>query len=116
MNGASIYILRCADGSFYTGVTRRSVEERVSEHNSGMIPGFTSKRRPVALLFSETYARVDEAIAAERRIRGWSRAKKIAYMRGDFDALSKFAKNHQTCPDPSPFDKLRVRDQAQDQD
>lgn len=93
MPGASVYILRCSDGSFYTGVTRRSVEERVSEHNLGLVPGFTSKRLPVELLFSEPYERVDEAVAAERRIKGWSRAKKIAYMRGDFEALSDLARN-----------------------
>ena len=110
--GASIYILRCADGSFYTGVTRRSVEERISEHNAGLIDGFTSKRLPVELLFSEPYERVDEAVAAERRIKGWSRAKKVAYMRGDFEALSEFAKSRMP-RDPSPFDKLRVRDQAE---
>jgi predicted GIY-YIG superfamily endonuclease len=37
MQGASIYILRCADGSYYTGITRRSVEERVSEHAQCLI-------------------------------------------------------------------------------
>ena len=84
MNGASIYILRCADGSYYTGITRRSVEERVSEHAQGLIPGcYTFIRRPVTLVFAEHYERVDEAVAAERRIKGWSRAKKEAYTRGD---------------------------------
>lgn len=92
MDGASVYIVRCNDGSFYVGITQRSVEERVSEHNSGLIPGYTSHRRPVELLFSECYARIDDAIAAEKRIKGWSRAKKVAYMRGDFDAHQRFAR------------------------
>jgi putative endonuclease len=93
MSGASIYILQCADGSYYTGITRRSVDERVSEHMQGLIPGcYTAARRPVALVFSEPYERIDEAAAAERRIKGWSRAKKEAYMRGDFPALSMLAK------------------------
>ncbi len=96
MSGASVYILRCADGSFYTGVTRRPVEERLSEHNLGLIAGFTSKRLPVALLFNEPYERVDEAVAAERRIKGWSRAKKIAYMRGDFEACQEFRKSRRS--------------------
>jgi putative endonuclease len=92
-DGASIYILRCADGGYYTGITRKPVEERVSEHAAGLIPGcFTFSRRPVVLTYSEHYARIDEAIAAERRIKGWSRAKKEAYMRGDYDRLSKLAK------------------------
>ena len=93
MSGASIYILLCADGGYYAGVTRREVEERVSEHAQGLIPGaYTASRRPVKLVFSEAYERVDEAIAAERRIKGWSRAKKEAYMRGDFASLVALAK------------------------
>jgi putative endonuclease len=93
MSGASIYILLCADGSYYTGVTQRDVEERVGEHARGLIPGaYTARRRPVKLIFSEAYERVDEAIATERRIKGWSRAKKEAYMRGDFASLVALAK------------------------
>src|ERR1700759_2571214 len=54
MGGASIYILRCADGGYYTGITRRAVEERVSEHAAGVIPScFTFSRRPVDLAYSE---------------------------------------------------------------
>ncbi len=93
MPGASIYILRCADGSYYTGITRRSVEERVSEHQLGLLRGcYTDRRRPVELVFCESYERIDEAAATERRIKGWSRAKKEAYMRGDFAALVALAK------------------------
>ena len=76
MGGASIYILVCSDGSYYAGVTRRPVEERVSEHAQGLMPGYTFTRRPVKLVFSEHYERIIDAIAAERRIKGWSRAKK----------------------------------------
>jgi putative endonuclease len=92
MASASIYILRCADGSYYTGITRRSVDERVSEHAQGLVASYTSRRLPVELIFSEEYERVDEAIAAERRIKGWSRAKKEAYMRGEYELLSPLAK------------------------
>ena len=93
MAGASLYVLLCADGSYYTGTTRREVDERVSEHAQGLIAGcYTARRLPVTLAFSEYYERVDEAIAAERRIKGWSRAKKEAYMRGDFDALPASSK------------------------
>ena len=91
MDGASVYILRCRDGSLYIGLTRRSVEERVSEHEAGLVPGYTATRRPVVLLHSEHYARVDEAVAAERRIKGWSRAKTIASMAGEFEALKAFS-------------------------
>jgi putative endonuclease len=91
LSGAWIYILSCADGSYYTGITRRSVEERVSEHAQGLIAGYTFTRRPVKLVFSEHYERIDEAVAAERRIKGWSRAEKEAYMRADFARLVSLA-------------------------
>jgi putative endonuclease len=93
MVGASIYILLCSDGSYYTGITKRSVEERVGEHQIGVDPGcYTFTRRPVKLAHSEFYDRIDEAIATERRIKGWSRAKKEAYIRGDYDTLSRLAR------------------------
>ncbi len=87
-----VYMLRCADGSFYTGLTRRPVEERVGEHNSGVIDGYTSARRPVELVWCETFHWATDAIAAERRIKKWSRRKKIALIEGDWDALKKAAK------------------------
>ena len=107
--GATIYILRCADGSYYTGITRRSVEERLSEHTQGLIKGcYTESRLPVELVFSEYYERADEAVAAERRIKGWSRAKKEAMMRGDFATLSTLArrkpKPQKPKSDPAPFE------------
>ena len=93
MDGAIIYILECADGSYYTGITRRSMDERLSEHARGVcVDCYTFNRRPVKLVFSEHYERITDAIAAERRIKGWSRAKKEAYMRGDFPALVALAK------------------------
>jgi putative endonuclease len=88
VSGATIYILRCSDGSYYTGITRRPVEERVSGHALGLHDGYTFTRRPVTLVHAESYERIDEAIAAERRIKGWSRARKEAYIRGDFAALT----------------------------
>lgn len=93
--GASVYVLRCSDGSLYVGITRREVEERVGEHQSGLKIGYTQTRRPVVLLHSEHYERIDEAVAAERRIKGWSRAKKIAYMAGEFEALQAFSVSRQ---------------------
>jgi putative endonuclease len=85
---AHVYMLRCRDGSYYIGVTRRAdVEERVGEHQAGLIAGYTSARRPVELVWSEEFARIDEAVAFERQVKGWSRAKKEALMRGDYEAL-----------------------------
>ena len=93
MTGATVYFLRCADGSYYLGITRRDIETRVSEHQKAIDPRcYTAARRPVTLLHAEHYDRVDEAVAAERRMKGWSRAKKEAYVRGDFDTLKRLAK------------------------
>ena len=84
---AYVYILRCADGRYYVGSTRASLEQRVAEHNAGKYRGYTAKRLPVTLVFHEEFDRITDAIAAERRIKTWSRAKKEALMRGDSEAL-----------------------------
>lgn len=90
--GAWLYILRCSDGAYYTGTTRADLERRVAEHQSGHYPGFTSQRRPVVLVYSEYFDQIVDAIAAERQIKGWSRAKKEALMAGDFNRLEQLAK------------------------
>jgi len=70
MDGAFLYILRCADGSYYTGTTRDELERRIAEHNSGYFGGFTATRRPVVLVFSQWFERITDAIAAERQVKG----------------------------------------------
>jgi putative endonuclease len=84
---AWLYILRCRDGSYYVGTTRANLEARVNEHNAGAYNGFTAKRRPVDLVYSQIFERIEDAIAMERRIKGWSRRKKEALIAGDFDRL-----------------------------
>jgi putative endonuclease len=91
-DGAWLYILRCADGSYYIGTTRTTLELRLAEHNSGHYGGYTAKRLPVALVYSQWFERITDAIAAERQVKGWSRAKKEALIRGDFEALKVLAK------------------------
>jgi putative endonuclease len=85
--GAWLYILLCADGSYYTGTTRTSLEIRLAQHQTGHFGGYTATRRPVALVYSEYFDRIVDAIAAERQIKGWSRAKKEALIAGRFDLL-----------------------------
>ena len=80
------YMLRCADGSYYVGHTD-DLEARVGAHQSGLIPGYTQKRRPLQLVWSQDFHSREEALAAERQIKGWSRAKKEALIRGDWDAV-----------------------------
>lgn len=81
-----VYILRCADGSTYVGSTR-NLERRVQQHATGHGAEYTRRRLPVELVFAQEYERVDEAFAREKQIQGWSRRKREALIRGDFDAL-----------------------------
>ena len=87
-----VYIVECRDGSYYTGTTRKSLEERVGEHNAGRFDGFTARRRPVRLVWAEQFADPRNAVAAERQIKGWSRAKKRALIDGRFDLLVALAR------------------------
>ena len=86
-----VYILKCADGSYYTGHTD-NLEKRIGEHRSGAFGGYTSTRLPVELVFSQDFSSREEALASERQIKGWSRKKKEAMMRGDWDEVSRLAK------------------------
>ena len=74
--GAFVYMLRCADASYYVGVaTGEDLTKRVTEHQIGAYPGsYTYSRRPVELVWSDHFDRITDAIAAERQIKGWSRA------------------------------------------
>ena len=99
--GASVYILLCADGSYYTGLTRKDVETRVSEHNLGINADYTSRRRPVKLVWSAHFERLTDANAMERQIKGWSRVKKEALIRGDYAALPALAARRTSGKQPS---------------
>ena len=92
IEGAHLYIVRCADGSYYTGTARSGLDQRIAQHNSGAFDGYTAKRRPVVLVFSQWFDRIVDAIAAERQIKGWSRAKKEALIRRGFNQLRVLAK------------------------
>ena len=95
LNGSAmrfwVYMLQCADRSYYTGHTD-DLERRVAEHQSGIWPGYTSSRRPVTLVYSEEFTTREEALACERRIKGWGRKKKEAMMRGDWAEVARLAK------------------------
>jgi len=86
-----VYIVKCSDESYYTGVTS-NLEQRINEHNYGIFKGYTSKRLPVTLVLSNRFSDVREAIRAEKQIKGWSRAKKEALIEGDFEKLVKLSK------------------------
>ncbi|NKB47791.1 MAG: GIY-YIG nuclease family protein [Alphaproteobacteria bacterium] len=98
---ACVYIVRCRDGHYYTGSTRGGLEQRLAQHNDGTYVGYTKSRRPIVLVFSQKFDRITDAIAAERQIKGWSRAKKEALIRGDVSALQRLARNRSEYPHPS---------------
>lgn len=85
------YILHCRGGAFYTGHTD-NLEYRLAQHKAGEASDFTSERLPVELVWSQEFPSRQEAFEAERQVKGWSRAKKLALIRGDWDAVSLHAK------------------------
>ena len=86
-----VYILKCADGSYYTGVTN-SIERRFAEHQSGINNAcYTYTRLPVELVFIEQFQRYDQAIAFEKQIKGWSRKKKEALIEKNYALLKELA-------------------------
>ncbi|MGY3622882.1 GIY-YIG nuclease family protein [Bradyrhizobium sp. USDA 10063] len=91
VEGAFLYILRCADGSYYIGITRTALEIRVAQHNAGTLGGYTATRRPVTPVYSEWFDRITDAIENERKLKKWSRAKKEAFIRGDYAALRQLS-------------------------
>jgi predicted GIY-YIG superfamily endonuclease len=86
------YMLHCRGGYFYTGHTE-NLEIRIAQHQSGSVPGFASQHRPIRLVWSQEFSTRVEALEAERRIKGWSRAKKMALIRGDWVKISALAKS-----------------------
>ena len=95
---AFVYILRCADDSYYVGSTRTSLEERIAQHNAGHFGGYTAKRRPVVLVWSQDFGRITDANAAERQLKGWSRAKKEALIGSDWAKISQLAQRRAGAP------------------
>jgi predicted GIY-YIG superfamily endonuclease len=91
----NIYVLPCSDGSYYTGLTRLEVEQRVWQHNEGVVEGYTHTRRPVELVFTESTESARAAVSRERQIKGWSREKKEALIASDWERLAALSKNRQ---------------------
>ena len=96
-----VYILRCADNSYYTGHTD-NLENRIAQHHQGYFPTcYTYKRRPLELVFSQPFPTRIEALTCEQQIKGWSRKKKEAMIRGDWVEVSRLAKSTNSArPEP----------------
>jgi putative endonuclease len=90
MKQSWVYILKCSDGSYYAGCTT-NLEQRIQEHNFKKYDNYTSTRLLVELVYSQQFANINDAIAAERQIKGWNRRKKEALINGDFDLLHNLA-------------------------
>ena len=86
-----VYILECSDGSYYTGITN-NLDRRLEEHEAGIDKKcYTFRRRPFKLKFNQEFNDVLEAIYFEKRIKGWTKAKKFALISGDFKRLQILA-------------------------
>ena len=89
---AWLYVLRCADGSYYTGSTN-NLPLRLAEHQAGEGSAYTRCRLPVELVYSQEFPSEHEAFLRRRQVKGWSRAKKEALIRGDFEALIRLSRS-----------------------
>ena len=85
------YILHCADGSYYVGHTD-DLDDRIGAHQSGLLPGYTQNRRPVRLAWCQDFGDRDEAFQAERRLKGWSRAKKERLIEGYYEGVQALSR------------------------
>ena len=117
-----VYMLRCSDGSYHVGHTN-DLEQRLATHERGAIEDYTLSRRPVELVFSDQFSTRQEAFHRERQIKGWSRARKEALIKGDWDGLVELRANTEVVDRPSfdrpsfdrpsfdrpSFDRLRMR-------
>jgi len=86
-----VYILECSDGSYYVGSTP-NLELRLAQHQTGFFGGYTASRLPVQLVWSAEFPSDNDAFLRERQIKGWSRAKKEALIRGDWNGLHEVVK------------------------
>ena len=92
MQVSYVYILKCSDDSYYTGVTS-NLEQRIFQHNIAFYPDcYTASRRPLFLVFYAEFTDINLAIDLEKQIKKWSRAKKEALINGDYDSLPNLAK------------------------
>ncbi len=99
-----MYILECADGSYYTGSTN-NLELRLVQHHSGEGANHTKKRLPVRLVYFEEFDRIDEAFYREKQVQGWTRAKKEALINIMPEQLHELAK----CLNESSHEKYKAK-------
>lgn len=92
MKGAWVYKLLCSDGTYYVGCTT-NLDNRIAQHQEGTYHGYTCTRRPVKLVWVADFPDIPQAIEVERKLKGWSRKKKEALIRDDFEMLHLLAQS-----------------------
>jgi putative endonuclease len=85
-----MYILLCADNTYYTGSTK-NLHLRIHQHQSGIGANYTAKRLPIELVYYEEFNRIDHAFYREKQVQGWSREKKEALIQNRPDDLHLLA-------------------------
>jgi putative endonuclease len=98
-NSGWVYILKCSDNSYYVDCTNDLIR-RMNEHIMGIFKGYTSTRLPIELVYSQSFDNMNDAMKAEKQIKGWTRKKKEALVSGDFKLLHELAK----CKNETSFD------------
>ena len=106
-----VYILKCSDNSYYTGSTG-NLERRLEEHRTEFYQGYPSARLPVELVWSDEFPTENEAFLTERQIKGWSRAKKEALIRGDWDVLHDIVKLERRAREAYRRDGISAKNEA----
>lgn len=93
LHNYTVYIVECCDGAYYIGVTN-DLDRRLWEHNTGYNKDcFTYKRRPVELKYFESTNDIRQAILREKQLKGWSRKKKEALFKEDWQEIKKLSKS-----------------------
>ena len=94
MKQSYVYILKCSDDSYYTGITSNLIK-RIKEHKIGLHKdSYTYSRRPIKMVFYAEFTDINLAIKTEKQIKNWSRAKKVALINGEFEKLPNLAKKN----------------------
>ena len=112
MKSSFVYILKCSDDSFYTGITS-NLELRLIQHQKGLKgTSFTAKKLPVTLVYYQHFMIIEQAIAFEKQVKGWSRKKKSALINRHWDKLKEFSR----CLNRTSHKNYRSFDSAQEDD
>ena len=98
-----VYILRCADDTYYVG-SARDLESRINQHAIGKAEAYTKRRRPLTLAWAQECENIGEAFELERKIKGWRRDKRLALIEGRYTDLPGLSKSRPRVTRPEPVE------------